>query len=124
MEPFMTITPLIEGSSNDLEAVARKMGDKLAQSSEKGELQACIYDEEGKTTHYVLKVGNGKSQLQTSKSAKPDFEIVTQKETALQIAKGRLSPLTAFYQGQMRIRGDIELGKRLLARLGSPGGRK
>ena len=124
MEPFRKFEPLIEGSSEDLEAAARKIGDKLAKSSEKGDLQASIYDEEGKTTHYVLKVANGKAQLQTSKIAKPDFEIVTNKETVLQIAKGRLSPLTAFYQGQMRIRGDLELGKRLLARLGSPGDRK
>jgi hypothetical protein len=122
MEPLMTLAPLIERNSDDLEAVAQKVGEKLARSSETGDVQCCIY-EEGKKTYYGLKLGEGKAQLRTSEIAQPRFEIITRKETALRMAEGTLSPLAAFYDGQMRIRGDIELGKRLLTHLGNPKGR-
>src|SRR5215470_16378559 len=117
MGPFPRLAPLVERSSDDLGAMFGKMAEKLARSSEKGHLQCCIYDD-GKKTCYSLKLGEGGSKLETKEIAKPHFEILTERETMLQIAQGTLSPLTAFYHGQMRIRGDIELGKRLLAHLG------
>src|SRR5262249_33245361 len=48
---------------------------------------------------------------------KPDFEIITDAETWWEIADGRLSPFRAFLQGRMRVRGNFELGKRVLARI-------
>jgi putative sterol carrier protein len=44
---------------------------------------------------------------------RPDVEIITRAETWWEIADGRLSPLEAFVKGRLRVRGKIELAKRI-----------
>jgi putative sterol carrier protein len=45
---------------------------------------------------------------------KADLEIIlASPDVWLRIASGRLSPLEAFVQGQMRVRGDIALARRI-----------
>ena len=41
----------------------------------------------------------------------PQLEILTQADTWLKIATGQLSPLEAFGQGKLRVRGDITLAR-------------
>jgi hypothetical protein len=121
MDSLSAGKPLIERASQDLEALFRTMSQRLAPSGEKGRLQFCIYDKSG-NTNWVISLGDGAPKLETSKVEHPHLEILTQKETMLQMAEGTLTPTVAFYRGQMRVRGDAELGKRLLSHLGSPDG--
>jgi len=46
-------------------------------------------------------------------SGQADVEVITQAETWWAMAEGRLSPLDAFLSGRMRVRGNIELAKRI-----------
>ena len=121
MDSSSTAKPLIERKSQDLEALFRTMGERLAPSGEKGRLQFRIYDSSG-DTNWVISLAGGSSKLDTSKVDQPNLEVLTQKETMLQMADGSLTPTVAFYRGQLRVRGDVELGKRLLTHLGSPDG--
>jgi putative sterol carrier protein len=121
MDSSSTAKPLIERKSPDLEALFRTMGERLAPSGEKGRLQFRIYDKSG-NTNWVISLGDGGAKLETSRADHPHLEILTQKEIMLQMAEGSLTPTVAFYRGQMRVRGDVELGKRLLTHLGSPDG--
>jgi predicted lipid carrier protein YhbT len=121
MNSLSTAKPLIERKSHDLEALFRTMGERLTPSGEKGRLQFRIHDKSG-NTNWVISLGDGGPRLDASKVDHPHLEILTQKETMLQMAEGTLTPTVAFYRGQMRVRGDIELGKRLLTHLGSPDG--
>ena len=51
----------------------------------------------------------------------PDLEIITTQDVFDRLAGGSYSPVQAFCDGNMRVRGDIELGKRLLAHLAGSG---
>ena len=42
---------------------------------------------------------------------------MTRSETWQEIACGKLSPIEAFVSGKLRVRGDTELGKRLVKEL-------
>jgi hypothetical protein len=121
MDSLSTAKPLIERQSHDLETLFRTMGERLAACGEKGRLQFRIYDKSG-NTNWVISLGDGSPKLETSRVDHPHLEVLTQKETMLQMAEGSLTPTVAFYRGQMRVRGDVELGKRLLTHLGSPDG--
>jgi hypothetical protein len=121
MDSSSTAKPLIERKSHDLEALFRNMGERLAPSGEKGRIQFRIYDKSG-NTDWMISLGDGGPKLEKSRVDRPHLEILAQKETMLQMGEGTLTPTVAFYRGQMRVRGDVELGKRLLSHLGSPDG--
>jgi len=44
----------------------------------------------------------------------PDLEVITTEATWLQIADAELSPVEAFGQGRMRIRGNARMGVQIL----------
>ena len=50
-----------------------------------------------------------------------DFEIRTTRQTWTEISKGELSPVDAYLLGRMEVRGDLGLGKRLLAKASERG---
>jgi hypothetical protein len=121
MDSLSTAKPLVERKSHDLEALFRTMGERLAASGEKGRLQFRIYDKSG-NTDWVVSLGDGSPKLETSTVDHPRLESLTQKETMLQMAEGTITPTVAFHLGHIRVRGDVELARRLLTHLGSPDG--
>jgi putative sterol carrier protein len=50
------------------------------------------------------------------------MEVVTSEATWRRLANGSYSPVQAFLDGALRVRGDVALGKRVLRHLGEPGG--
>ncbi len=65
---------------------------------------------------------NAGSEARAAKTDDPALEIVAKGDTYRRMADGSYSPLEAFLDGKMRVRGDADLGKRLLRKLGQPGG--
>jgi putative sterol carrier protein len=54
------------------------------------------------------------------KYERPPLEILTTAEVWLKIASGQLSPLEAFGQGKLRVRGDITLARFIARKLRGP----
>jgi putative sterol carrier protein len=61
--------------------------------------------------------------LHFKETDRPDFEIIAKEEFWWQIAEGSLAPLRAFCESKMGLRGDIQLGERLLMQLAAQKGR-
>ena len=116
MESFVKLKNLTEshevGLGNTFEAMAKSLQD----SGEKGSIQFRILRDD-EHLYWCIELGSKANKVKTIKVEQPTLEIVTRADTWWQIAKSSLSPLDAFLQGKMRIRGDVDLGKRLLRRL-------
>jgi putative sterol carrier protein len=71
---------------------------------------------------FSLRVVDGTSTAGAEPAADAHIGLVTTEETWNEIAAGRLSPLDAFGDGKLRLRGDTGLGSRVLKHLaGTPG---
>jgi hypothetical protein len=53
----------------------------------------------------------------------PDLEVIVRDDAWRAVISGTLSPLVALAEGRLRVRGNIDLGKRLLAGLCPSGSR-
>jgi putative sterol carrier protein len=94
------------------------MAESLTGSEEDARIQFRILEGTQELSWHLDLTSKG-CQVRAERIFRPDFEIITKAETWKQIALGSLSPLRAFIQGKMRVRGNIELGKRFLQRLAS-----
>jgi putative sterol carrier protein len=109
---------LTEHREEDLGETFRRMAELLGKPEEHGVVQFRLLDN-GKDLHRCLELDQNGARVRAEKVDHPDFEIVTQVATWRRIAEGSLSPFEAFIQGEMRVRGDVEFGRRLLRRLAS-----
>jgi len=116
---YFTLRKLRAPLEKDLEMTFQRMAELLKKSEEKARIQFRITDGE-QESYWGLELGPTACRVHTKKAERPDFELITDAETWWQIAEGLLAPLRAFTQGKMRLRGDLELGKRILQRLASP----
>lgn len=75
-----------------------------------------------KSTSWTVSHQAGKASLVAAKERKPapataTCEVLTSEETLRAVLAGELSPLEAFLQNRMRIRGDIDYGRVVLRHL-------
>jgi putative sterol carrier protein len=71
---------------------------------------------------FSLRVTDGRPTAGAEPAADAHIGLLTTEETWNEIAAGRLSPLDAFGDGKLRLRGDTRLASRLLEHLaGTPG---
>lgn len=71
---------------------------------------------------YSVRVADGTATAGPGAAEDAHLTLITTEETWTEIAAGRLSPLDAFGDGQLRLRGDTGLGSRVLKHLaGTPG---
>lgn len=78
------------------------------------QLQFSILDDDTEEpTPWSVAVGKDGGKASQGPSERPDVEIITRAETWWEIAEGRLSPLEAFVNGRLRVRGNIERAKRV-----------
>ena len=120
MKKYATLRPLIQGRTRDVRKGLEKMLGSLKGFEGEARIQFRIVDKQ--VEHWVLEVSPVQKAVRKVKLENPDFELLTRKETWTAIASGRLSPAEAFLQGEMRVRGNVELGRRVFERLAAPGG--
>ena len=118
---YVTIRSLLGRKKADVGESFEHLSEMLKQSAETGSIQFRIVDKD-QPRYWNLRLEAQGCTVHFDKISKPSLEIITQAETWLQIAGGKLSPLVAFARGKMRIRGDEKLGKRLLKQLASSEG--
>lgn len=113
---YASLRPLNEPSLREFERAFERLGELLEKSGERGRLQFQIRSAEARR-YWSFELAAEGCRLRAEPVEKPDVEIITQAETWWQIADGTLSPVEAFGRGKMRIRGDLELAKRLYKKL-------
>ena len=118
VDTYFSLHKLTGPTRKSLGETFHRMAELLHEhaADESGRLQFRIVSGE-KQTIWTLASVRKRWQVGEEEIKKPDFEIITDAETWWQIADGKLSPFRAFVQGKMRVRGDFELGKRVLARI-------
>jgi len=95
-----------------------RLASELRGTSERGVLQIRVLD--GATRHvWCLRLKHKTVAQPGPIEETPDLEIVLRQDTWREIASGQLSPVDAYLGGRMRVRGDYELGKRLLRSVSS-----
>ena len=102
----------------DPQRVLQNMAKSLDKSEDTGQVQLRIIDKKVSVCG-ALKLTKKGAEVSADIVDNPDLEIITDDQTARAIVKGTRSPVQAFLEGKMRVRGDRELGKRILQALGS-----
>ncbi len=123
MQKFAKVKPLfinpakVKGVSNThIKQSVDSLAQMLKKGKEKGRFQIRLLGK-GRTAAYCLDMDSGECNVTTKSMPDSDLEIITNKEDWLEMAKGKLSPVDAFVSGRMELHGDLELGKKLLARV-------
>ena len=102
-----------------LDGSFRRMAQALARYETPITFQVQLLDGE-KYLSWCLELTPHGATVQAEKRDHPDFELITHVYTWREIMAGSLAPFEAFVQGQMRVRGDVKLGRRLLRQIASP----
>ena len=71
----------------------------------------------GQSTSWTVYHQRKKAVLERARSGTPTLEVITNDDTARAILAGHLSPLEAFVQNRLRIRGDVQYARLLLRQL-------
>ncbi len=121
MTEFVRLRDLVKPGSQDIAKTLLHLSEILADSGERARVQFRFVGGQ-KSMSWCLELGEGRASL-SEEAGDADLEIVTRRETWWEIAKGSLSPLDAMIGGDLRIRGDAELGKRLLRHAAAGPGR-
>ena len=122
MTTYATLPKLIESSASDLKPTFERLTDLLGDSGESAVVQFRIVDRSSRAA-WTIQIRPKSSRLLSQPAEQPDLEIVLRATTWQEIADGELSPIAAFRGGRMRVRGDYELGRRLLGRIAAPDSR-
>lgn len=104
-----------------LDTALDAMAEDLDGLDEPGALQFRVLGDR-KPVRRALKFKAGRCKVTKEQVADPRLEIVARDDVLVSIFSGAQSPVTAFLQGQMRVRGDVSFGQSILARLASPEG--
>jgi hypothetical protein len=109
----------LSDASDEPERGLRAVAERLGDFEPGGVVQVRLVDG-GEGAVWSIVAGGGDARA--GEAARPDLEIVTTEPTWGRLAEGSYSPLQAFLDGSLRVRGDVALGKRMLRHLGEPGG--
>ena len=118
VDAYFSLHKLTGPTRKSLGETFHRMAELLHENAadESGHLQFRILDGD-RSSVWTLASVRKRRQVGEEEMEKPDFEIITDAETWWQVADGKLSPFRAFLQGKMRVLGNLELGKRVLARI-------
>ena len=117
-DTYFTLRKLTAPTQKHLGKTFQRMAELLQESGadESARLQFRILSGE-KQSFWTVARARARWQVGEKEIKRPDLELITDAETWRAIADGKLSPFRAFLQGKMRVRGDIDLGKRVLGRI-------
>jgi putative sterol carrier protein len=117
---YAKLKRLVEPGEKDLDTAFARLAEMLQSSGEVAEAQFDIV--RGRSRQQWTLALEPKGAVASSRAARrPDLRVMVTADTARQILDGELSPLDAFLSGNLRIRGDTELAKRLLKRVAGRG---
>ena len=106
----------------DLEKAFNRVAEHLKDTNERGHVQIEIGMKEGKQS-WFLNLHEKGCEIKKGTTKAPNFEILVKSGTLTKIAEGKISPISAMAKGEMRVRGDLEFGKRFYKLLAADDGR-
>lgn len=121
MATYARVRRLTNQRDKDIGQTFLSLVELLKKSRITGTLRCTILVDD-KSRSWTFELRGRDCRLHRDAATVPDLEIITREATWWEIADGRLSPLDAFTQGQMRILGDTALGSRLLRHVAESGG--
>jgi hypothetical protein len=121
MGTFMRLRRLTEGGVDPAQGMAA-LAQRLQDLGEQGVLQVRLVGADAGDESRFWSIIAGEDSARAERVGRPDLEIVTTAETWRRLTDGSYSPLDAFLDGKLRVRGDVDFGKRVLRHLGEPGG--
>ncbi|XP_063230568.1 sterol carrier protein 2 [Bacillus rossius redtenbacheri] len=68
----------------------------------------------GKEGYWVVDAKNGKGSVQFNGKAKPDVTFVINDDDIVELLSGKLNPQKAFFQGKVKIQGNMTLAMKLI----------
>ena len=103
----MTVRFLSDEWAQALKAELNESEDfRQAAAGHKATIQQIITGADG-TTHYWITIGDGKIDLGVGDIDGEDATITQSYDSAAALAKGELSPVTAFMTGRLKIAGNM-----------------
>jgi len=118
-DDLVLLRPMLRSKRANLEDALGRLAKEMHGLPGKGQLRlTCLVGDQW--TSWTINHKEKKATLQGSrsrKSGKPTLEVITSQETARAMLAGELSPLTAFVQNRVRIRGDVDYGRRVVLHL-------
>lgn len=112
-----------KASKAQLGRAANGLATALKKERATGSLRIGVL-ERGRFTSMDIEHGGGKAKVTKSPTGRPTCEILGSSKTLGEIAAGRLSPVDAYLQGKLRIRGDLKYAKRVYARSAQSKGKR
>lgn len=97
----------------DLTSIINELAKVVPASVERGMVQITLIQEDRRESWGIV-LDHNPRVVTPGQSVTPDLEIITSPQTFLGIIGGTLSPIAAFQDGRLRIRGDLEFGKSIL----------
>ena len=118
-DDLVLLRPMLRSKRSNLKDAMGRIAKEMHGLPGKGQLRlTCLVGDQW--TSWTISHDGKKATLQSSrsrKSGKPSLEVITSQETARAILAGELSPLTAFVQNRVRIRGDVDYGRLVVLHL-------
>lgn len=114
MNSYVRLQKLTEPTRPELATTFHRVADILTKARNRKplQLQFSIFDgDTEEPTSWSVAIGKDGGKAAQGPSERPDVEIITRAETWWEIAEGRLSPLEAFVNGRLRVRGNLERAK-------------
>lgn len=116
------VTATDEPTDQAIQAVLDQAADRLSDFDESAVVQVRLVPARGAPRAWSMRTGGDQRRAEAGRAERPDLEVVTSAETLQRVADGSYSPIQAFIDGRLRVRGDAELGKRVVRHLGGPDG--
>ncbi len=128
MPEYAKLKNLLQGATSTdgvsvsaLSGSVHALGDAIKRGKHVGRFGLRVTDK-NKVRDYCMDLLGGECKVSETHAEDATFAIACTKDTWAKIAAGELSPVDAFYQGQMEVEGDLAFGKRLYANAASKRG--
>jgi putative sterol carrier protein len=114
MSQYARLKKLTGTGVDTIQGTIQRAASLVGTTKEQCVVKIKIVGKEGKSWSVDLQKG---PEVQSRSVRKPTLEIITKAATWWTMADGRLSPVEAFLNGNLRFRGDEKIAQRLLRRL-------
>jgi putative sterol carrier protein len=122
LTPLVRNTALKKAEDLDVGEAAKAILKSFEQGRDSGSFEIEIVGD--RTPPQRFEFGGGKASLNVEPAGNAAFAIKADRTTMMEMARGTLSPVDAYLGGRMEVHGDLDVGKRVFARLAAKGGER
>lgn len=127
MGTYARVPSLVEGldrsADADLQKVMERVAAGVGDAGERGALQVSLGADEDGAERRGWTISLEGHEARAGRVERPDVEMLASVETFWRLVDGSYSPVEAWRDGRLRVRGDEQLGKRVLRHLAGPEGK-